>query len=154
MFLPEISIKKPIFCTMMIAAIAVFGILGYQRLGVDEYPHVDFPYVTVTTTLRGASPEVMETDVTDPLEEDINTIQGIRNLTSASSEGKSEITVEFELGRDIDAAAQDVRDKVSVARPKLPKDIDPPVIDKQDPQEQPIMWLAVSGNRPLKEISN
>lgn len=139
---------------MMIAAIAVFGVLGYQRLGVDEYPHVDFPYVTVTTTLRGASPEVMEADVTDPLEEEINTIQGIRNLTSASSEGRSEITVEFELGRDIDAAAQDVRDKVSVARPKLPKDIDPPVIDKQDPQEQPIMWLAVSGNRPLKEISD
>ncbi|MGR3309403.1 MAG: efflux RND transporter permease subunit [Candidatus Brocadiales bacterium] len=154
MFLPEISIKKPIFCTMMIATIVVFGILGYKRLGVDEYPHVDFPYVSVTTTLRGASPEVMEADVTDPLEEEINTIQGIRNLTSASSEGWSEITVEFELDRDIDAAAQDVRDKVSVARKKLPKDIDPPVTDKEDPQARPIMWLAVSGNRPLKEISD
>src|SRR3990172_12450111 len=132
MFLPEISIKKPIFCTMMIATIVVFGILGYQRLGVDEYPKVDYPYVTVTTTLRGASPEVMDADVTDPLEEEINTIQGIRNLTSASSEGVSVITVEFELDRDIDAAAQDVRDKVSVARGKLPKDIDTPVVDKED----------------------
>ncbi len=139
---------------MMIAAIAVFGILGYQRLGVDEYPKVDYPYVTVTTTLRGASPEVMEADVTDPLEEEVNTIQSIRNLTSASSEGRSEITVEFDLERDIDAAAQDVRDKVSVAINKLPEDIDPPVIDKEDPQAQPVMWLAVSGNRPLKEISD
>ncbi|HHT9127037.1 MAG TPA: efflux RND transporter permease subunit [Candidatus Brocadiia bacterium] len=154
MFLPELSIKKPIFCTMMIATIVVFGVLGYQRLGVDEYPKVDYPYVTVTTTLRGASPEVMDADVTDPIEEEINTIQGIRNLTSASSEGVSVVTVEFELDRDIDAAAQDVRDKVSVARGKLPKDIDPPVVDKEDPQAQPIMWLAVSGNRPLREISD
>src|SRR3989304_1319174 len=127
MFLPEISVKKPIFATMIFAAIVVFGLIGYNRLVVDEYPHVDFPYVSVTTTLSGASPEVIEADVTDPLEEEINTIPGIKNLRSSSADGVSQIVVEFELERDIDLAAQDVRDKVAVARYKLPDDIEPPI---------------------------
>lgn len=154
MFLPEISVKRPIFATMIFAAIVVFGLIGYNRLVVDEYPHVDFPYVSVTTTLSGASPEVIEADVTDPLEEEINTIPGIKNLRSSSADGVSQIVVEFELERDIDIAAQDVRDKVAVARYKLPDDIEPPIVDKEDPQAQPIMWLAVSGDKSLREISD
>ncbi len=154
MFLPEISVKRPIFATMIFVAIVVFGLIGYSRLGVDEYPHVDFPYVSVTTTLTGASPEVIEADVTEPLEEEINTIPGIKNLRSSSSDGVSQIVIEFEMERDIDIAAQDVRDKVAVARYKLPNDIDPPIVDKEDPQAQPIMWLAVSGDKSLREISD
>jgi HAE1 family hydrophobic/amphiphilic exporter-1 len=139
---------------MMMAAIAIFGIIAFFRLSINEFPDVDYPYVTVTTRLKGASPEIMELDITDPLEEEINTIQGIKNLTSKSSEGFSEITVEFELDRDIDTAAQDVRDKVAVALEELPRDVEHPVVDKLDPQASPIMWIAIQGNKPLKEISD
>lgn len=154
MFLPNISIRKPIFATMMVSAIAIFGVIAYLRMGIDEYPKIDYPYVAVYTTLRGASPDVTEIDITDVLEEEINAIQGIRTLTSTSSEGLSEITVEFQLYRGIDSAAQDVRDKVSVAMERLPRDVDHPVVDKLDPSQNPIMWLTVQGNKPLKEISD
>ncbi len=154
MFLSDVSIRRPIFTTMMMAGLVIFGIIGYLRLGVDEFPNVDYPYVGVYTVLRGASPEVIEADITEILEEEINTIQGIKNLTSSSSEGVSLITVEFELGRDIDAAAQDVRDKVSVAMEKLPKDIENPVVEKEDPQARPLIWLAVTGDRHIKELSD
>ncbi len=154
MFLPDISIRKPIFATMMTAAIVIFGVISYLRMGIDEYPKIDYPYVTVATTLRGASPDVTEIDITDPIEEEINAIQGIRTLTSTSSEGLSQITVEFVLDRDIDVAAQDVRDKVAIALKRLPRDVDNPVVDKLDPAQNPIMWLTVQANKPLKEISD
>ncbi len=154
MFLPDLCIRRPVFTVMIVSAIGVFGAIAYFMLGVDQYPKIDYPYVVVQTKLRGASPDVMELDVTDPLEEEINTIQGIRNLTSKSSEGFSEITVEFKLDRDIDVAAQDVRDKVAIALEKLPKDVEHPIVDKLDPSASPIMWIAVQGNMPLKEISD
>lgn len=147
-------IRRPVFTIMMVSALGVFGIIAYFLLGVDQYPQIDYPYVVVQTKLRGASPDVMELDITDPLEEEINTIQGIRNLTSNSSEGFSEITVEFELDRDIDVAAQDVRDKVAIALERLPKDVEHPIVDKLDPAANPIIWIAVQGNKPLKEISD
>ncbi|MEE9584157.1 MAG: efflux RND transporter permease subunit, partial [Candidatus Brocadiales bacterium] len=150
----EFCIRRPVFTIMMVSALGVFGLIAYFMLGVDQYPKIDYPYVVVQTKLRGASPDVMELDVTDPLEEEINTIQGIRNLTSNSSEGFSEITVEFELERDIDVAAQDVRDKVAIAMERLPKDVEHPVVDKLDPAASPIIWIAVQGNKPLKEISD
>ncbi|MFN3466609.1 MAG: efflux RND transporter permease subunit, partial [Candidatus Brocadiales bacterium] len=154
MFLSDVSIRRPIFTTMMMVGLVIFGIIGYLRLGVDEFPNVDYPYVGVYAILRGASPEVVEADVTEVLEEEINTIQGIKNLTSSSSEGVSLIVVEFELGRDIDAAAQDVRDKVSVAMEKLPKGIENPVVEKEDPQARPMIWLAVTGDRHIKDLSD
>lgn len=154
MFLPDLCIRRPILTIMVVSAMGVFGLVAYFLLGVDEYPKIDYPYVVVQTKLRGASPEVMELDVTDPLEEEINAIQGIRNLTSNSSEGFSEITVEFELGRDIDVAAQDVRDKVALAMERLPRDVEHPIVDKLDPAANPIIWIAVQGNKPLKEISD
>ncbi len=150
----EFCIRRPVFTIMMVSALGVFGLIAYFMLSVDQYPKIDYPYVVVQTKLRGASPDVMELDVTDPLEEEINTIQGIRNLTSNSSEGFSEITVEFELNRDIDVAAQDVRDKVAIAMERLPKDVEHPVVDKLDPAASPIIWIAVQGNKPLKEISD
>jgi HAE1 family hydrophobic/amphiphilic exporter-1 len=153
MILSDISIKRPVFATMMIMILLVFGIISYPRLGVDLYPNVDFPIVTVTTTLEGASPEVMETDVTDVIEEAVNTIDGIRTITSMSAEGYSRVTIEFELDRNINIAAQDVRDKIAAAKRLLPKDIDPPIIEKLDITGTPIMWIGVYGDRNIKDIT-
>lgn len=146
MFLSDTSVKRPVFATMITLALVFFGILGYQRVGIDLFPKVDFPMVTITTTLFGAAPEVMDTDVTDPIEEQLNTIEGVKHITSSSGYGFSQIVVEFELYRDIDSAVQDVRAKVDVAKRKLPTDIDPPIIDKLDINAIPILWLSLKGN--------
>ena len=137
---------------MLTLALIFFGILGYQRIGIDLYPRVDFPMVTITTTLFGAAPEVMDTDVTDPIEEQVNTIEGVKHITSTSGYGFSQITVEFELYRDIDSAVQDVRAKVDVAKENLPADIDPPIIDKLDINARPVLWLSVAGNQPFQKL--
>ena len=152
MFLSDTSVKRPVFATMITLALVFFGILGYQRIGIDLYPQIDFPMVTITTTLFGAAPEVMDTDVTDPIEEQVNTIEGVKHITSTSGYGFSQITVEFELYRDIDSAVQDVRAKVDVAKKKLPTDIDPPIIDKLDINARPILWLSVIGNQPYQRL--
>ena len=152
MFLSDASVKRPVFATMITLALVFFGILGYQRIGIDLYPQIDFPMVTITTTLSGAAPEVMDTDVTDPIEEQVNTIEGVKHITSTSGYGFSQITVEFELYRDIDSAVQDVRAKVDVAKKKLPTDIDPPIIDKLDINARPVLYLSVTGNQPYQRI--
>lgn len=152
MFLSDTSVKRPVVATMITLALVFFGILGYQRIGIDLYPQVDFPMVTITTTLFGAAPEVMDTDVTDPIEEQVNTIEGVKHITSTSGYGFSQIVVEFELYRDIDSAVQDVRAKVDVAKRKLPTDIDPPIIDKLDINARPILWLSVTGNQPYQKL--
>jgi len=152
MFLSNMSVKKPVVAAMLTLALIFFGILGYQRIGIDLYPKVDFPMVTITTTLFGAAPEVMDTDVTDPIEEQVNTIEGVKHITSTSGYGFSQITVEFELYRDIDSAVQDVRAKVDVAKKNLPADIDPPIIDKLDINARPILWLSVAGNQPFQKL--
>ncbi len=110
MTLSDLSIERPVLTLMMMLSILVFGMLGYNRLGVDQYPSMDFPVVSVTATMEGASPEVMEEDVTDVLEEHLNTISGLRNLRSTTLHGASRISVEFVLDKDIDVATQDVRD--------------------------------------------
>jgi HAE1 family hydrophobic/amphiphilic exporter-1 len=152
MFLSDTSVKRPVVATIITLAIVFFGILGYQRVGIDLYPQVDFPMVTITTTLFGAAPEVMDTDVTDPIEEQINTIEGVKHISSTSGYGFSQIVVEFELYRDVDSAVQDVRAKVDVAKRKLPTDIDPPIIDKLDINARPILWLSVTGNQPSQKL--
>lgn len=152
MFLSDISVRRPVVATIITFALVFFGILGYQRLGIDLFPQVDFPYVTITTTLFGAAPEVMDTDVTDPIEEQVNTIEGVKHITSTSGYGFSQVVVEFELYRDIDSAVQDVRAKVDLARRRLPTDIDPPVIDKLDINAIPILWLSMRGNLPLQKL--
>src|SRR3972149_6054300 len=151
MFLPEMSIKKPVTTLMMMAALFVFGVIGFLRLGVDLFPRVEFPVITVTTLLPGASPEVMEENVTDIIEEEVATIEGVRNLSSISSHGASVVTVEFEMERDIDLAAQDVRDRVNAVLRELPDDAEAPTVDKLDIQSQPVMWISVSGERPNRE---
>jgi hydrophobic/amphiphilic exporter-1 (mainly G- bacteria), HAE1 family len=138
---------------MFLMALVVLGIVSYPSIGVDLYPKVDFPIVNVTTRLKGASPEIMDIDVTDKIEESINTINGVKTISSQSVEGVSVVTVEFVLERNIDLAVQDVREKISVIRSKLPTDIDEPVIEKVDPDATPVLWLSLSGDRTIGELS-
>jgi len=153
--LSDTSIRRPVLTSMVSLALILFGAIGYFRLPVREFPDVDPPIVSVSTSLRGANPRVMETTVTDILEEELSTIPGLRTLTSASSEQTSNITLEFTLDRDLEAAAQDVRDKVSRVRGRLPQDVLEPVVSKQDADAQPFMWLALSGdNYTLLELSD
>jgi len=153
MWISKTSIRQPVFATMVISAIVVFGLVAYRSLGVDLFPKVDFPIVTVTTILPGADPETMETDVTERLEEALNTISGIKSLRSQSSESVSIVIVEFELERNVDLAAQDVRDKVSTIRRDLPDDAEAPVIEKLDPDASPIMAVALSGSGTVRELT-
>ncbi|MDP2496869.1 MAG: efflux RND transporter permease subunit [Candidatus Palauibacterales bacterium] len=143
MFLSDTSIDRPVLTTVVTASILLAGWLGYQNLPVRELPDVEYPIVNVQTVLPGASPEVMETEVTEVLEEEINTIEGIKTLSSVSSEQTSTITAEFELSRDVDFALQDVRARVSRVSQQLPDDVEDPVIQKVDPDAQPIMWITV-----------
>ncbi|MGB5106308.1 MAG: efflux RND transporter permease subunit [Candidatus Zixiibacteriota bacterium] len=147
MKISELSIRRPVFATVMSLAIILFGIVAYTRLPVREYPNIDSPIVSVNTFYRGASAGVMETEITDVLEEQLATIEGIRTMTSASSEQGSRITIEFELGRNIEEAANDVRDKVSRTLGRLPDEADEPVVSKVDANAQPIIWIALSSER-------
>ncbi len=153
MWLANTSIKRPVFATMFIMALVILGVVSYPGIGVDLYPKVDFPIVNITTTLKGASPEIMDIDVTDKIEEAVNTINGVKTITSSSSEGVSRVTVEFILERNIDLAVQDVREKVSTVRKKLPNDIDEPVIQKVDPDANPVLWMNLSGPQSVRELS-
>jgi multidrug efflux pump len=140
---------------MVSAALVLFGAIGFLRLPVREYPDVDSPIVSVSTFLRGANPRVIESTVTDILEEELSTIPGLRTLTSSSVEQFSNVTLEFTLDRDLETAAQDVRDKVNRVRGRLPQDIEEPVVTKQDADAQPFFWLALSGdNYDLLQLSD
>lgn len=145
MKLYEIAIRRPVFTLMAMLALLVFGILGYVALPISLLPSLDVPIVTITTLLPGASPEVMESDVTDPIEAAVNTIEGIKQLTSFSGQGVSMITVTFSLDREINVASQDVRDKVAGAVGQLPLDAEAPVVQKFDINSNPMLWFAVSG---------
>jgi HAE1 family hydrophobic/amphiphilic exporter-1 len=145
MNLYDIAIRRPVFTFMLMLALVVFGILGYQALPINLLPSIEFPMVTVITILPGASPEVMESDVTDVIEAAVNTIEGIDQLTSYSGQGVSQVTVMFTTERDVDIAAQDVRDKVSGAVGQLPLDAEPPIVQKFDVNSQPMLWMALAG---------
>ena len=147
MILPRISIKRPVLATMMNLAVVLFGIIGLTRLPVRELPDIDPPIVSVTTVYPGANASVVETEVTERLEEACNNIEGIKTLTSQSREQVSTITIEFDLSRDIDLAAQDVRDRVSRVRGLLPDEIDEPVIAKQDADANPVLWIGINSDR-------
>jgi HAE1 family hydrophobic/amphiphilic exporter-1 len=153
MKLADISIRRPIFATMMIAALVVLGLFSFGRLGVDLFPNIDFPIVTITTTLKGASPEEVETSLTKPIEEAVNTISGIDELRSTSFEGLSQVIVTFVLEKNADVGAQEVRDAVSRVIGDLPQGTDPPVIQKFDPGASPVLSIAVNANRPLRDIT-
>ena len=139
MWLSDFSIRRPVFAVMLVGALVALGLISLERLGVDLFPRVEFPIVTVTTVLEGGTPETVETEVTDVLEEHLNTIAGIKTLSSVSSEGLSQIFVQFELDEDIDVKAQDVRDKVAIARRGLPTDAELSIVEKLDPDASPIL---------------
>ncbi|MFQ5456822.1 MAG: efflux RND transporter permease subunit, partial [Myxococcota bacterium] len=147
MKLSETAIRRPVLSTVLSLIIVLFGVISIFRLPIRQYPDVDPPIVSVTTIYPGANPRVVETEVTEPLEEQINGIEGIRTLVSQSREQVSSITVEFNLERDVDVASQDVRDRVLRARNRLPDDIEEPVIAKRDADASPIIWLGLSGER-------
>ncbi|MGE5175426.1 MAG: efflux RND transporter permease subunit [Hyphomicrobiales bacterium] len=147
MKLSEVSVQRPVFATVMSLAIILFGVLSFTRLPVREYPDIDPPIVSISTFYRGASPNVVETEITDVLEEQLATIEGIKTLTSSSREQGSVITIEFELSRNIEAATNDVRDRVSRIRGSLPREADDPIVSKVDTNAQPIVWLALSSDQ-------
>ncbi|HMC27974.1 MAG TPA: efflux RND transporter permease subunit, partial [Verrucomicrobiae bacterium] len=151
--LADLCIKRPVFATMINLLLVVLGWFAYQNIGIDQFPNVELPIITVTTTLRGASPEEVETSVTKPLEEVINTIEGVDELSSVSREGVSRITVQFLYERNRDVAAQDVRDKVSSILSRLPQGTDTPVIGKFDLDALPVISISVSAPRDLREIT-
>lgn len=150
----ELSIRRPVLSTVMVLVILLFGLIGYQSLGVREFPSVDQPIISVNTSYPGANAEVIMNQITEPLEQNINGIPGIRSLSSVSSQGSSRITVEFELSVDLETAANDVRDKVSRAQRYLPRDCDPPTVSKADADATPIMQIGIRSNqRSLMELS-
>ncbi|MBQ2374600.1 MAG: efflux RND transporter permease subunit [Alistipes sp.] len=154
MNISELSIRRPVLATVLTLIIIIFGVIGYSSLGVREYPSVDNPIISVNCSYPGANADVIENQITEPLEQNINGIPGIRSLSSVSSQGSSRITVEFELSVDLETAANDVRDKVSRAQRFLPRDCDPPTVSKADADAMPILMLAVqSDKRSLLEIS-
>ena len=154
MNISELSIRRPVLATVLTLVILLFGAIGYMSLGVREYPSVDNPIISVTCSYPGANADVIENQITEPLEQNINGIPGIRSLTSTSQQGQSRITVEFELSVDLETAANDVRDKVSRAQRNLPRDCDPPTVSKADADASPILMVAIqSDKRSLLELS-
>ncbi|HTD67809.1 MAG TPA: efflux RND transporter permease subunit, partial [Candidatus Limnocylindria bacterium] len=151
--LAEVCLRRPVFAAMLILSMVVVGAVSYFRLGVDRFPSVDLPTVNVRTSLPGASPAEVEAQVSQPIEEAVNTIQGIKELRSISGMGSSFVIATFDLGRDIESAAQDVRDRVASVLRDLPRDVEPPIISKLDNDQSPILSIALVGNRSARELT-
>jgi hydrophobe/amphiphile efflux-1 (HAE1) family protein len=153
MTLPEISIKRHVLAWMLSSMIVLFGIISYKRIGVDRIPSVDFPVIMVTTTLRGANSDVIDTSITSIIESAINTTPGIEHIRSASSPGVSSISVTFNLDKNIDVAFNEVQSKVSQIQKRLPTDTDPPTVRKVDSDARPIIWLSLNGDRTIQQLN-
>ncbi len=152
-FLASICIRRPVFATVLTLVLLVFGVVGYVNLGLDRFPKIDFPIITVTTRLPGSASEEVETEITDKIEEAVNTTSGIDELRSVSSEGISQVFITFVLEKDADIAAQEVRDKVNRILPDLPKDIEQPFVEKFDPDSMPVMTIAVSSPSSIRDLT-
>lgn len=153
MTLPELSIKRHVLAWMLSAVIVLFGLIAYQKIGVDRVPSIDFPVIMVNTTLRGADPDVMDTSITSIIESAINTTPGIEHIQSASSPGVSSINITFALNKDIDVAYNEVQAKVSQVIKRLPTGTDPPTVQKVDTNASPVIWLALSGDRTIQQLN-
>src|SRR5881296_2264413 len=152
-WLAALCVKRPVFATVLILSLTVIGVFSFTRLGVDRYPKVDIPTVVITTVQPGAAPEQVETEITDKIEEAVNTISGIDELRSVSSEGISQVMISFLLDKNTDVAAQEVRDKVNGVLPQLPKTIQQPRVDRFDPDAAPVLSLALSASQPVRDIT-
>lgn len=153
MTLPELSIKRHVFAWMLSAVIVLFGVISYQRIGVDRIPSIDFPIIMVNTTLKGANPDVIDASITSIIESAINTTPGIDHIQSSSSPGVSTITITFALNKNIDVAYNEVQAKVSQVLRRLPQDTDPPTIQKVDSNAQAVIWLALTGDRTIQQLN-
>ena len=153
MSLASISIKRPVFAWMLMIALIVFGGIAFTRLGVSQFPDIDIPVVNIQLSLPGAAPEVMESDVVDPVESAVMQVEGLVQMSSTCRQSTANIKLEFELNRDIDAAIQDVQTKIAGVQRVLPRDMDPTVVMKSNPEDMPILWIGIWGTRPLQEIS-
>src|SRR6478672_6961009 len=152
-WLAALCVRRPVFATVLILSLTVIGAFSFLQLGVDRFPKVDFPTVLVTTVQPGAAPEQIETEITDKIEEAVNTISGIDELRSNSSEGISQVVISFVLEKDTDVAAQEVRDKVNGVLPRLPKTIQQPRVDKMDPDAAPVLSLALTAKQPVRDMT-
>ena len=154
MNLTETCVKKPVLAWMLMAATVVFGLVAASRIGISQFPDVDFPNISVSVVWEGAAPEVIENDIVEQLEESLVQVEGLRTMTSSSRMGSANITIELDLSRNVDLALQDVQTKVSQTARRLPRDIDPPVISKSNPEDQPIMMVSMGGPYPARVISD
>lgn len=154
MFLSNLSIKRPVFITMIMCAFALFGILSLKKIGVDLYPQVEFPIITIQTSLPGADPLTIETTVSKPIEDALSSISSIKHLFSTSTENVSQVVIEFDLDKNIDIAYQEVLAKIGTIRSKLPEEVKEPTVEKMDMNGSPILALIVSGNVPIQELSH
>jgi multidrug efflux pump len=145
MKITEVCIKNPVFAWMIMAATVLFGGVAASRIGISQFPDVDFPTINVNVSWEGAAPEVVEHDIVEPIEEAVMQVQGVRNVTSTSRQGGGNVTVELDLSRDVDLALQDVQTRVAQVQRNLPRDIEPPVVSKTNPEDQPILWVGLSG---------
>lgn len=153
MTLSDLSIRRPVFAWMLMFGLIVFGAISFMRMGVSELPDVDFPVISLSVRYEGAAPEVMEADVIDPIEDALISIQGVKNITSVARNSTADVTIEFDLERDIDVAFQDVQAKISQIQDALPLNMDPPTVMKINPEDFPIMWLSLSSSKmPLEEM--
>lgn len=153
MTLPELSIKRHVLAWMLSGVIVLFGIIAYERIGVDRMPAIDFPVIMITTTLTGANPDVVDTSITSIIESAINTTPGIEHIQSASSPGVSSISITFTLDKNVDVAYNEVQAKVNQVLRRLPADVDPPTIQKVDTNASPVIWLALSGDRTIQQLN-
>src|SRR5215208_1260639 len=152
-WLAALCVRRPVFASVLILSLTVIGVFSFSRLGIDQFPNVDFPTILVTTRLPGAAPEQVESEVTDQIEEAVNTISGIDTLTSTSSEGVSQVVVSFQLEKSADVATQEVRDRVNRILPLLPRTITQPTVEKRDPDAFPVLTVALTANAPLRDIT-
>jgi multidrug efflux pump len=150
----EVCIKRPVLAWMLITATVLFGIVASQRIGISQFPDVDFPTITVSVNWEGAAPEVVESEIVQPLEEALVQVEGVQSITSTARQGGASISVELNLDRNVDLALQDVQTKVAAAQRDLPRDVDPPGVSKSNPEDQPIMWLGLSGPYPRQVLAD
>jgi len=143
--LTEACIRKPVFAWMLMGATVLFGLVAGRQIGVSQFPDVDFPIITVSLAWEGAAPEVIENDVVDVVEEALSQVEGVRSITSTSRQGAANVSVELDISRDVDLALQDVQTRVAQAQQRLPRDLEPPVVSKTNPEDNPIMWVGLSG---------
>jgi len=150
--LSDLSIKRPVFAWMLMSGLIFFGFISAQRMGIGRLPDVDFPVISINLTWEGAAPEVMESDVVDVVEDAVTSIEGVREVSSSIRQGQASVTLELDLNRDVDVAVQEVQSKLSQAQRRLPDDIDPPIVSKTNPEDQPIIWLTAMGDIPLRNL--